>query len=79
MKGVYFMIAYMHTMATVGALSEVLQWQDGLLIARILGLGFIWLMILAGVAACIAAVIALVWFLISVAVELLFMAIDALK
>lgn len=73
------MIAYMHTMATVGALSELLQWQDGLLIARLLGMGFIWLMILAGVMACVAAVITLVWFTISAAVDLLFAAIDALK
>jgi hypothetical protein len=79
MKGLWFMIAYMNGMAAVGALSEILQWQDGLLIARMLGMGFIWLLILTGVMACVAAVIALVWFTISAAVDLLFAAIDALK
>jgi len=72
-------IVYMFTMSAVGALSEVLQWQDGLLFARGMGLGFIWLMIIAGVGACLLTVIAFIRLMILYMVGGLLWVITALK
>ena len=72
-------IVYTQVMATVGALSEVIQSEQGLMIARGMGIGFIWLMILAGLCASVAVVVALARLLLLLAVDGLFKVIDALK
>jgi len=78
-KGVLAVGLWLQITVALGVVSEYFQCQEGLMIAKGSLLGFVWLLIVAGLCACMAVIVAAIRVIVLYAVEGLFVVIDALK